>query len=220
MTYLIISDFHLNHKVSTKELKFYKQLFLSVDKIIINGDFWEGMRPIANIDKFIKSQWNELLQILKDKSAIYIFGNHDFYEIDEQEKALWLTEAQKVFSSISHEYTINLGNKVYKIIHGSQFRHPFMINSALFEYLYYKVSKLVSKTFLGSRIYNFIGGKWNRRIIETVIPTLQSNEILICGDTHAPMKSDRYINTGFNFSGNYGYLILTDNFEKLYFGRM
>jgi predicted MPP superfamily phosphohydrolase len=75
MKILVFSDTHLTHVFEEKKYVFLKKVIESADQVIINGDFWDGY--LTSFDAFISSRWNNLFPLLKQKKAVYIFGNHD-----------------------------------------------------------------------------------------------------------------------------------------------
>lgn len=76
MRYLIFSDTHLSAYQFDK-LKFAKlvEVISQAERVIINGDFFDGY--LCTFDSFVRSPWSKLFPLLKQKKAIYIYGNHD-----------------------------------------------------------------------------------------------------------------------------------------------
>jgi len=75
MKYIIFSDTHLGKDYEEKRALFLKEVIKDCDKVIIAGDFWEGLQ--ITFDQFINSPWKELFPYLKKKNTVYIYGNHD-----------------------------------------------------------------------------------------------------------------------------------------------
>ncbi len=68
-TILIFSDTHLTTKYDRKKFELLSKLIGSSDRVIINGDFYEGY--VINFGQFIASPWRNLFPLLKEKKAIY-----------------------------------------------------------------------------------------------------------------------------------------------------
>jgi len=75
MTILVFSDTHLTHRFNKKKFLFLSRIIKKADKVIINGDFWDG--HISSFHRFINSKWSMLFKLLKQKKTVYIYGNHD-----------------------------------------------------------------------------------------------------------------------------------------------
>lgn len=71
MKTLIFSDTHLTSKVHKKTFSFLEDLISQVDKVIINGDFWDSYK--TSFDEFIDSGRKKLFDLLLQKDAIYLF---------------------------------------------------------------------------------------------------------------------------------------------------
>lgn len=112
MKILIFSDTHL---VKAFDQKIYTHLvdaINSVDKVIINGDFWDGF--VILFDDFVKSKWSVLFPLLKRKSAVYIFGNHDRKEwSDNRVSQFSVSQTTEIVIKVKNfNYTVTHGNKI------------------------------------------------------------------------------------------------------------
>lgn len=210
---LVISDLHLN-KWFDKELYHYiVNLVESVDQVIINGDFWDYY--LNSFDEFIASDWNQLFPLLKEKKAVYIFGNHD------REK---FADERMSFFSVKQvdEYTLRSGDKTFVIEHGHRIapemdeKHPFL--TRMFDSLYPRfyfymmkdlwVTRLIhrkvidpSKDRLEASFHKFVSSQ-----------DLPKNQAYIFGHSHIfdePL-SKKYYNSGYFFGGVAHYLIIQD----------
>lgn len=119
MKILVISDLHLG-RFSKKKFNFLKNLFEQYDKIIINGDLYEGY--LYSLSSFVVSKWSGLFPLLLKKEAVYVFGNHDCED--------WLTPHERtllsLFSTVqTQKYTLELGHVTYIFEHGHHI-NPFL----------------------------------------------------------------------------------------------
>ena len=113
MNILVFSDTHLYLPFDQKKFNFLKKIISESDQVIINGDFFDDY--MISFEDFINSPWNQLFPLLKNKHAVYIFGNHDQQKFSDKR----LNSFSDVQTSIYHLSTIN-----YQLIftHGQQFR--------------------------------------------------------------------------------------------------
>lgn len=81
MKTLVFSDTHLSDRFEEKKLAFLASLIERADRVIINGDFWDG--HIITFEEFINSPWKKLFSLLKSKQTVYIYGNHDRQEFSD-----------------------------------------------------------------------------------------------------------------------------------------
>jgi predicted MPP superfamily phosphohydrolase len=88
MQTLIFSDTHLTKGFNRKKYEFLREIIEPVDRVIINGDFWDGY--LTSFDKFVNSEWQKLFPLLKEKQTIYLYGNHD--------KTKWCDSRVNLFS--------------------------------------------------------------------------------------------------------------------------
>ena len=142
MKTLVISDTHLG-KYDKEKDQFLKRLIEKYDRIIINGDFWDNWG--TSFYNFVNSEYRELLDLLKSKETVYIYGNHDY----RAEKNKLLGE---IFSDIQGiQYKLIIGGKKFHFEHGHRFfykqKNPLFIN------YYYIIDKI---PFLGPLVYKVI----------------------------------------------------------------
>ena len=209
MNWLILSDLHLRLKTNQTLLDFLIKLIAKYDNIIINGDLYEA--KYTNPHKFINSGYKPLLDLLKTKNTIYLWGNHD-PKNKAQIVADYFTKNHLPY------YKIGLGDKKYHIEHGHRLSTPKTEN------FNDKLSWLLD-TILGQfekycpPLVKYEGTKWNNLIIKNryLDGLIKLDEILICGHTHVkvyPMQNN-YINTGSSKNGKGHYLVLNENSHDL-----
>lgn len=75
MRTIIFSDTHLTSDFDQAKFKYLENLIQDADRIIINGDFFDGY--LTSFSDFLASPWNELLKLLNKKETYYLIGNHD-----------------------------------------------------------------------------------------------------------------------------------------------
>ena len=97
MRYLIFSDTHLTPKYEPKKFAVLKNAIEQADRVIINGDFWEGF--VCTFNEFVESPWSkELFPLLKKKKAVYLFGNHDRESLANERASLFSDKQMKKYS--------------------------------------------------------------------------------------------------------------------------
>ena len=196
MKTLIFSDTHLTHRFEPRKFEYLKKLFNSVDEIIINGDFWDGLS--TKFEKFINSPWSRLFPLLKQKGAIYIYGNHDFaylsdkrvslFSVKQVDEYLAYTNPKKLIIKHGHQHTPSIQDKF------NNMKLLGLIND------WYDVGEKWALRILGQRFFQKgLYASFNRWMKQYAQSNLQSNEVLVCGHSHnAVFEPDqKFINSGF-----------------------
>lgn len=216
MKILVFSDTHLEKRFDQKKYNFLVSIIKEADQVIINGDFWEGYTTSFN--SFINSEWRKLFPLLKQKQAIYIFGNHD--------KAQWNDPRDNLFSDKQLlNFTLRSGNKTFIFEHGDRFDYAFK-RSRYFHRIYLVklfslTEKIMVRVFAG-KLFNLTGKRFNRRATRFISQNLKSNEIFICGHTHMAELNETkgFVNSGMIRYGLGQYLMIEDGkihlHQKLY----
>ena len=201
MKTLLFSDTHLLKKFDEKKFLFLKKIISEADKVIILGDFWDG--NLIGFNEFIESDWKKLFPLLKEKHAVYVFGNHDRKEQSDNRVSYFSDEQ-------TDKYTFKVDGKTFVAEHGDRFfkKHityyltyggplRFFFMSRLFltwQFLIFEeiMTKFFGKKFLNTRL------RFNRYIKKVKIEEFKNGEILICGHTHAAEidLENNFINTG------------------------
>ena len=210
MKILVISDTHLGNRFNQRKFDFLKKIITPADKVIINGDFWEGYE--TTFDKLIKSQWKELFPLLKQRSAVYLYGNHDKKEYSDKRVNLFSNE-----QGLQHK--LKSGDKTFYFEHGDKItpfsdryfkRAPKLLSLAwtLTEHI---MTKLTGMWFIG-----LFYKKFNTRIKKYAASNLKRNEVIICGHVSIPYfdLDNHYINGGWIKHGIGQYLTIENSEVK------
>lgn len=209
MRILVFSDSHLSLPFEPKKFYFLRKIISSVDKVIINGDFWEGYGITFN--QFVNSPWNKLFPLLKSKKTVYIYGNHD--------NPLFTDKRVKLFSDLqTNRFKININNQIYIFEHGNKLC-PLFDENLLHKAppkIWGKLSDIAFRFFtrtLKKRFTNLIYKRFNKVLKKNIAEQFKNNEIVICGHTHFAEidLKNRLINTGFIEHGLAQYLIFDRN---------
>lgn len=209
MTTIIFSDTHLTRRFEKRKFDYLKRIISQADKVIINGDFWDGY--FTNFDKFIKSRWAALFPLLKAKKTIYLYGNHDRRE--------WCNEKVTLFSEKQAATTqIKIADKIFHVEHGNRIapalddRFPWITVKMLRRIIAFFIF------FFGKLLSTPTGKRYLRRHYAEKIKKWweeqnKKGHILICGHSHVAELNlnSSYLNTGFIQNGYAHYLKIMDD---------
>lgn len=202
---IIFSDTHLKLEVEEKKYLFMEKTIKDADKVIINGDFWEGYK--INFSQFIESPWRHLFPLLKKKKSIYLTGDHDkenqidnrtSYFSDEQTERVNLKNKEDTF-------VVEHGNKWFK--KNKLFENNTLINT------YVGLETFLLRIF-GKEVLKISRGRYNKTIKSQIPEKLKDNQILITGHTHVGEIDfkNRYLNSGIFGRGGFAqWLVLEKN---------
>ena len=213
MRVLIFSDTHLSHVFDKKKYVFLRNIITKSDRVVINGDFWDGY--LTTFDKFVASKWKDLFPLLKKKQTIYLYGNHD--------KKKWSDERVKLFSADQRKSVVlDFGNYRLLIEHGDSIVHkidyllPWLPRYVLFGYMsdYFLRLGIIS---MGEAFLAFWNAKFNEKMMKHAREVCKENEILMCGHTHlAQLAINRHFaNSGLIRFGLGQYLLVENEEVKL-----
>jgi len=204
MKTVIVSDIHLTHRYDERKFLFLKELFSSADKIILNGDFWDGY--ITTFDRFVDSPWKNLFPLLREKEAIYLYGNHDQKRFSDERVSLFSME-QKDY----HELMVK--NEVYHVEHGQilcpsiDMIYPLSRTSLYYiNVVFNKIEALL--VYLKSPHNSVL--KYENRKIKKKLQLAKVPYFYICGHTHYPEidKDNKFANSGYIQYKRATYLII------------
>jgi predicted phosphodiesterase len=190
------------------KFEFLERVIHAADRVVINGDFWEGY--FASFDEFMKSEWRMLFPVLKNKQAIYLFGNHD--------QQRWTDGRVDQFClQTGDEYRFKSGGKSFLVTHGHDI-------DKLDECAKWRRSgwRGVGKVIVGVEdLLVKIGGlRWQRvrssmavgRQRQRVELMKGKQETVICGHTHVADLDlyNGYVNDGFIGEGFGQYVVVEE----------
>lgn len=208
MTTLIFSDTHLTGRFNQRRFNYLVELFNEVDQIVINGDLWDGY--LTSFDKFYHSKWNQLFPLLKEKHAIYLYGNHD--------RAEYSDIRVKEFSHMQADrFELRLPGFTLQIQHGHGICPTLEMRFPRFPW---RKIGITHGSHLGQKLlYGYLrvppsklSRLMNRKMRAYAQKHLKSDTVLVCGHTHTQERSQdgRFINTGLMTHGVAQYLLVTD----------
>ncbi|MBU0975371.1 MAG: metallophosphoesterase family protein [Patescibacteria group bacterium] len=198
MKTVIFSDTHLTPQFDLLKFKVLRSIIQDADRVIINGDFWDGF--FCSFGDFIESKWKYLFPLLKSKNTLYIGGNHDDENYVDDRHTLFSNSAVKsyILNTPDKQLVITHGHKIVRSMKSSPLA---MLGNAFAEVIgpnFYKVSTLSNVKFR-----NFAQRE------------MSSDRILVTGHSHLFefRPEDNFINTGYIDFGWAQYLIVED--EKI-----
>lgn len=111
MYILVLSDTHLGLPFESAKYHRLKELISQSTQVVINGDFWEGYA--MTFDSFLTSDWRNLFPLLKERNAIYLYGNHDKKPLSDERVMQFCTQAQE-------SYELTVAGKLFHFEHGNR----------------------------------------------------------------------------------------------------
>lgn len=195
MRFLVISDVHLYDEFDRKKFEFLKKIISSADRVIINGDFWDGF--ICSFSDFVNSDWKLLFPLLKSKKTVYIYGNHD--------RKIFSDDRVNLFSdSQLSTYDLKIKDKDYHFEHGNNLglllgKYDYL----LFErktftkprQLMVKYSKKmfgVLVMIFGAGLLRFLNEKFNKQIKRKIIKKFRDGQYFVFGHTHVLEADEKF----------------------------
>lgn len=188
---VVISDLHLGKRFDQAKFMLIKQAVESGDKLVINGDLWEGFD--FDFTNFIESGWQQLFPLFKDHDAIYLFGNHD-----PKQNRSELYERFSLLSGTKYEFSQN--GTHFTVTHGDLFdptldlRHPRLPRPVLS--IGSKIERLLIRIFGVNYLKFYLQNNAKMRAWKK--KNLPASSWLICGHSHLAevRPSERYANSG------------------------
>jgi predicted phosphodiesterase len=235
MKTLVISDLHLTEKFNQKVYDILIELLNKVDRVIINGDFWE--KDHTNFDGFVNSKWKSLFPLLKAKRTTYLFGNHDesetcddrtnLFSIEQLEwKEVTLDEGTKleIYSKNKLKDIYDIKSKTVMRFNHGQGVVPFenKFHELLDKNILFKPLRPIIRLVFDIRIffmkenhYNLFK-KMNNRMKLWTKNNLSENEILVCGHSHLQEVDleEKFIDLGCFEKGQMQYMIIAEGSFK------
>ena len=192
---------------------FLKKLIKDADRIIINGDFWEGFT--MTLEDLLQSEWKQLLELLTTKDTIYIVGNHDA-------QARNMHKHFPKMKLVNEKFVFKEGGKRYIVQHGHQYNLTFQrylplhledkpTSFAWLVYTYISFERFMIRR-LGTWPLQTTYRIFNRELKKAIKKEAKKNDIFIFGHTHAPEMDmvNQFANSGIVRHGLGQYLELTE----------
>ncbi|MFZ1721762.1 MAG: metallophosphoesterase family protein [Microgenomates group bacterium] len=210
MKTLIFSDTHLSNSFDEHHFNALTSVISDADQVIINGDFWDVY--LTSFDDFLASEWQKLFPLLKQKNALYLYGNHDKPEYTDERVALFS-------STQAFEHSFVESEKAYTVMHGHlhvpEFDDKFPRLADKFSKHYPKLDKIKKKQTAIGKISRKFDSKYRKRLHKKLVlyaNQRESDDILICGHTHFRSVDDskKYINPG-DFRNGWARYVLIEN---------
>jgi predicted phosphodiesterase len=184
MKILVFSDTHLYLPFDQKKFDFLKKIISESDQVIINGDFFDDY--MINFTDFINSPWKQLFSFLKNKQAVYIFGNHDQQKISDKRNNLFSIKQ-------TYEYKTKINNITFIFTHGQQFRKTAdlsiknIANLMPVVNLVMNIAHFIRQMMVNIFGRNFLSLRFAYRNVATkekAVKTIKNNEFIIVGHNH------------------------------------
>ncbi len=211
MKTLIFSDTHLSHEFDEAHFNALASVISDVDRVIINGDFWDAY--LTSFDEFISSPWKQLFPLLKEKNAVYLYGNHD--------KPVFVDERASLFSDVQgFKHTLSIGENQALVMHGHlevpEIDDLFPRFTGKFGKHYQKLHKIKEKENKLGILARKFDSKYRKRLHTKLVALaneLTTHDFLICGHSHFRSTDDshKYINPGDFRNGWARYILISDN---------
>ncbi len=203
MKILIFSDTHLTDQFEEKKYHLLKKIVGDVDRVIINGDFWDGY--LTTFDKFVNSPWKKLFPLLKSKKAIYIFGNHEKKSYSDNRVSLFSIEQKDrhVLRIDPYTFLIEHGNLIYPVFDETIIKSRFLNKLAVM---------FIAPILREAHFLSYFNKRANRLIKKKIGRESKDKGIFVLGHTHAPEVDIEagYVNSGVFHRGLAQYLIIDD----------
>ncbi len=209
MRTLIFSDTHLTDHFDQLQCDYIVKLVKSVDKVIINGDFWDGY--LTTFDKFLVA-WEPLLHVLAKHDVLYILGNHDNAVLTDE-------RAKKFATVLDGQYTFAAGSTSYRVAHGHMQSREFDVeHPQLTKYFgwFYPIFPIILNlpycgTWLRARNQR-AKRKLEYELMQFTETRAQKHEVYVFGHSHlmADNSAIHYVNPG-SFTPRIARFIIIDD---------
>ena len=208
--FLIISDIHLGDKDCKAEVLLNVLNKNKAKTIIIAGDLFDH----HNLHRLNKTHWkvlSKLRKLSKKCKIIYLIGNHCFLKAEFMSILLGF--------DCKDEYIIDFKNEKILVVHGDIFdiyftRFKWITNLIVKVYYILRHYTPFSDDFF--RLFkhhtnNFVekSGDIKRNALKYI--DMNGYSKIICGHTHLPEYTEKYINTGSFCEKNASYVIINKN---------
>jgi predicted phosphodiesterase len=210
---LVFSDSHLTCHYDKQKAEYLKEIIEPADFVIINGDFWDGY--MCDFDKFIEGDYQDVFEMLKERHAVYLYGNHDLkYFADDRVDKFSDYSADKLELTVGENvYYFEHGNK---LMHSLEEKYPYILRNRMTLRIGKLFESLGVKLF-GEKYLDTAYSFQNEQIKKISRETMRENEMLIAGHVHVPEldKDARYANDGLIRHGIASYILIENGDIKL-----
>ena len=203
MKTLIFSDTHFTI-FDEKRFLLLENLISSVDRVIINWDFWE--KDKISFDEFCEN-WQKLFNVLKTKNTIYIFWNHDPENLVSQKANL--------FSDIQlWNYKFSQENIEYYVEHwhSEKLSRKTKLRLKIPKKTRFFLKNFLTKLFLKLKIYEKVLWKKPKKLLQAhqIQQTQNFSSWFIFSDIHRPFvdEKNKIANTGFIDNWFFSYILI------------
>lgn len=193
--YLIVSDIHLGDKDCKAEILLKVLKENKAKTIIIAGDLFDH----HNLHRLNKTHWkvlSKLRKLSKKCKIIYLIGNHCFLKAEFMSILLGF--------NCKDEYIIELKNDKILVVHGDIFdiyftKYKWITNFIIkIYYLIRHYTPFADDFFKLFKHHTNDFVEKSSDIKKNALNYINMNgyDKIICGHTHLPEHTDKYINTG------------------------
>ena len=195
MKVLIFSDTHLTSCFEKKKFQYLQRIISSADRVIINGDLWDGF--LISFQDFYQSEWKKLFPLLKQKDTIYLFGNHDEQHLNNLKllgEFSQKTAQTYSFQDSGIQYIIEHGHRIFPTELGCENVESKIFRSKVM--LWGMAEKLLACIF--GQSYQILLKKNNTILKKSYTYTSPEKIFHIFGHTHCSEVDSQknFINTG------------------------
>jgi len=193
--YLIISDVHLGSKDCHADKLLKLLSHVKAKNIIIAGDLFDH----HNLTRLSKTHWkvlSKLRKLSKKHRVIYLIGNHCFLKAEFMSILLGF--------DCKDEHVLSLKDKKVLVVHGDIFdmfftRYKYITNFIIKLYYVFRHYTPFADNFfniLQHRTNNFLekAGDMKKNALKYI--EFNNYDKIICGHSHIPEYTEKYINTG------------------------
>jgi UDP-2,3-diacylglucosamine pyrophosphatase LpxH len=205
--YLIVSDIHLGDKDCKAEMLLKVLKENKAKTIIIAGDLFDH----HNLHRLNKTHWkvlSKLRKLSKKCKIIYLIGNHCFLKAEFMSILLGF--------NCKDEHIIELKDTKVLVVHGDIFdiyftKYKWITNFIINLYYLFRHYTPFAENFF--RLFKHHTNDFIEKSSDIKQNALKYIEInnydnIICGHTHLPEHSDKYINTGSFCEKECGYVVI------------
>jgi predicted phosphodiesterase len=211
VTIIIFSDTHLSAKFDPRLFAYLEKIIAPADRVIINGDFWDAY--MGSFDRFVKSEWQRLFVLLKSKKTVYLYGNHD--------KAEWNDDRVDLFSHSQSDF--------HEFVHGDHkfhIQHGHRISSGLNDRWpiiprWYPLGVLpriwheIGYRAIGDRFFNRYDYV-NNAYLDWIVEYPHADKFIMSHSHRSSSQPDRgFYNTGFIMFGYASYIKIDEEGTQL-----